>query len=582
MTTKVGIDVVLATVIANRLEAITREMGAAILRSARSPIFAENRDFVTAIFDDRLRMVAQTAYIPVLLGSTPFAVEAIQDYFGDDIEDGDVMILNDPFMGNNHLPDITVVRPVFFQGRPRFWVLTRGHHADIGGSGAGGYNPEARTVWEEGLRITPSKLYCAGKYHRGLWTMILANVRLPSLVEGDLQAQVGATRLGERALLGLLDRFGPATVDAAMDDTLARSEAQVRAQLRAMPNGVYEAERQLDNVGHGWTERPTVKLRLQIDDGAVHFDFTGTSAQVPTYYNSSYANTVACCNIALFSTIDPDIKLNWGAMRPITVQAPEGSLVNATDGAATTKCTTATCAVIAEAGWLALAQAAPHLAQGLWHRYGIAGASSGVNPRTGKPFAVIHHFGKGGSGAAEGFDGWDHIGSVASMGGSRAPDPELFEMRSPHVILKYEYQPDSAGAGTWRGGHGVRYRVRFVADSTATVLTPACFVPETAPRGVCGAPAAPVASARILPASGEEVTFDRATLFRPRVGDVLEVCSTGGGGYGDPRRRPVEAVVDDVADGLLSLDKARTAYGVVVDPTTMQADAAATAALRGS
>ena len=199
---------VLATVIANRLEAITREMGAAILRSARSPIFAENRDFVTAIFDDRLRMVAQTAYIPVLLGSTPFAVQAIQDYFADDIEDGDVMILNDPFMGNNHLPDITVVRPVFFQGRPRFWVLTRGHHADIGGSGAGGYNPEARTVWEEGLRITPSKLYCAGKYHRGLWTMILANVRLPSLVEGDLQAQVGATRLGERALLGLLDRFG--------------------------------------------------------------------------------------------------------------------------------------------------------------------------------------------------------------------------------------------------------------------------------------------------------------------------------------------------------------------------------------
>jgi N-methylhydantoinase B len=221
-----GLDVVLTTVLANRLDSICREMGGAMLRSARSSIFAENRDFATAIFDATPRMVAQTAYIPILLGSTPWAVQAVSDFFGDDVADGDVMIFNDPYLGNNHLPDITVLRPVFRDGRVRFWMVTRGHHADIGGGGAGGYNPDARTAFEEGIRITPSKLYQAGRYNKALWRMILANVRLPSLVEGDLQCQVGATKIGERSIHAVLDRYGDETVGAAIEETVARSEAQ--------------------------------------------------------------------------------------------------------------------------------------------------------------------------------------------------------------------------------------------------------------------------------------------------------------------------------------------------------------------
>src|SRR5581483_7721843 len=185
-----------------------------------------------------------------------------------------------------------------------------------------GYNPEARTAWEEGLRITPSKLYRAGVRNRELWTLILTNVRLPFLVEGDLQCQVGATRIGERALQGLLERYGPDIVEAAIDDTLARSEEQMRDRIRAMPNGVYHAERHLDNVSRGEPLRPIVKMQLRVDDDRLTFDFTGTSPQVPTYHNSSYANTVACCYNALFSTIDPDIKLTAGSTRPIAVEAP--------------------------------------------------------------------------------------------------------------------------------------------------------------------------------------------------------------------------------------------------------------------
>ncbi len=575
-----SVDVILTTVLANRLDSICREMGGAMLRGARSSIFAENHDFATAIFDDQLRLVAQAAYIPILLGSTTFAVEAIAEYFKGDLAEGDVIVLNDPFMGNNHLPDITVVRPVFHGGVLRFWALTRGHHADIGGGGAGGYNPDARTTWEEGLRITPSKLYSAGVYNRELWTMLLANVRLPSLVEGDLQCQVGATRIGERALHGVLDRYGIPIVSEAIEQTLRRSEAQVRAEIKRIPDGRYTAERRLDRVSRGPETHPAVRLALVVDGDSVTFDFTGTDAQIPTFDNSSLANTYASCFNAFFSSIDPDIKLNAGSIRPITVNAPIGSMVNASLGAATTSCTTVLCAVIVEAAWLALGNALPSLAQGLWHRQGIAGTSSGVNPRTGNPFAVIHFFSKGGAGASQGFDGWDHISSVASMGGSRAPDPELFELRSPHRILRLEYHQDSAGAGQWRGGHGVNYRVEFTSESTAIIVRPSCFVPETAPLGASGGEAAPVASASIKAATGDELNLSEPTLVRPAAGDVLDVYSTGGGGFGNARLRPVDAVVADVVDGLLSVRKAADAYGVVIDPQTLALDDAATARLR--
>ena len=207
--------------------------------------------------------------------------------------------------------------------------------------------------------------------------------------------------------------------------------------------------------------------------------------------------------------------------------------------------------------------------------------SSGVNPQTGQPFAVIHHFGKGGAGARYGYDGWDHISPVSSMGGSRAPDPELFELRSPHLILNYEYLQDSAGPGEWRGGHGAHYRVQFTGESVAVVLEPSGVCLDRS-AGVCGGHAAPPARAWITRASGETVAVDAPTIYRPKLGDVLEVRSTGGGGHGDPRLRPVEAVHADVLAGLLSIEKAERAYGVVIDRETLEIDQRATAAHRGA
>ena len=573
-------DPILLTVIANRLEGVTREMGAGMLRSSRSPIFAENKDFVTAVFDRKLRLVAQTAYIPVLMGASPFAVRSVAEHFGDDVEPGDVMILNDPYRGNNHAPDISVMKPVFYQGRLRFWVLSRGHHADIGGGGAAGRNPHAATAWEEGLRIPPAKLYRGGAYNRDVWEIILLNVRLRNSVEGDLQCQVGACNVGEKSLEQMLERYGCGVVEDAIEEMLDRSEAQMRERVAAVPDGVYRASRQLDHVlEDGPAVRPTIRVQAEVEGDRLRFDFTGSDPQIPVYYNSSYANTVSSCYIGLFSTIAADVSVNEGCMRPVEVIAPEGSLVNPREGAPTTQCTVATCATIVEAVWMALSQAVPERVQAGWARTN-AGAGTALNRRTGRAAAFILHFAKGGGGATQGFDGWNHISPVSSMGGSRVPDPELYELTFPHRILNYELRPDSAGAGKWRGGYGALFSLRFNEDGSALSVQIGSGAEETAPFGLAGGGDAAVGAVRVRSESGEGVEFHRAAMHHPRGGDVAEIRSAGGGGYGDPYERPVEAVLDDVAAELLSPENARLQYGVVVDPDTGAADVEATRRLR--
>ena len=218
------IDPIVVSVICNRLDSITKEMGKTMLRTSRSPIFSEARDFVTAIFDRELRLVAQTAYIPVLVAASPWAVRSIAETFAGAIYDGDVFILNDPYRGNNHPPDVTIARPVFDAGEIAFCAVTKGHQADIGGGGAAGYNPAARSVWDEGVRIPPIKLYERGIANQGVWQMILSNVRLEFLVEGDIQCLVGATTVGERNLKSLLEKYDIALMSRAIDDILDASE----------------------------------------------------------------------------------------------------------------------------------------------------------------------------------------------------------------------------------------------------------------------------------------------------------------------------------------------------------------------
>lgn len=552
-------DPILVSVIGSRLDAISREIGQTMLRTSRSPIFSEARDFVTGIFDHRLRLLAQTAYIPVLMGTLPSALAGIVDEFGDDVGEGDVFILNDPYRGNNHPPDITVARPVFFDGALRFWTVSKGHHADVGGGGVVGYNPAARSVWEECVRIPPAKLLVAGKRNKALWDMILLNVRMPWLVEADLECQIGACTVGERSLRALIAKYGLPVLYAAADRILDASDRQMRSVLRRIPNGTYVAERHIDHDGIDKSRMICLRLKLTVGDESVHFDWSDSDPQAAGYVNSTLTNTISAGAQALFMTVCSEVRYNEGALRALTVHAPAGTIVNAREPAPVTTCTVVAAEAIVEATWLALAQAVPDRVYAGWGRW-LAPSSMGWNPVTQRPFGDIHFMAKSGGGAARGFDGWDHMGTVITAGGLRAPDPELHELVNPYRVLQYEFWPDSAGAGQWRGGMGTILRWRVQADGISAVNFGGGVNEATRPYGLMGGHQAPV-SRVVVRRDGVEQSIDTQTFFFLESGDEVEIHETGGGGYGDPRARDRSRVAEDVADGLVSPAQAREAYG---------------------
>jgi len=576
-----GIDPILTSIIANSLDSITKEMGETMLRTSRSPIFSEARDFTTAIFDHRLRMVAQTAYIPVQMGAIPFAIKAIHETFEKEIYEGDVFILNDPYRGNNHPPDITIAKPVFYGGKLLFWAISKGHHADVGGGGVAGYNPVAKNVWEEAIRIPSSKLYEKGVYNRDLWNMILINVHIPFLVEGDLHCQVGAVTIGERSIRGLIDKYGVETLERAVEEILIASEKRMRKEIEQIPDGVYKAERMIDQDGIQKDRMITVKVAITVENDSITFDYTGTDGQVQGFLNSPLPNTYSSTYLALFSCVDPSIKVNEGSIKPIKIIAPEGSLLNPREPAPTTACTVPTCEAITEACWIALSQAIPERVQAPWGRW-CGPNTTGFNPRTQRPFAEIHFMGKGGAGATHGFDGWDHLGTVVCMGGLRSPDPELHEMVNPYIILEYEYLQDSAGPGEWRGGCGVRYRWKVLGDDIICVNFGSGATEATAPVSLLGGKPAPRNRGYIKRVDGTSIETEANNFYTLKKGDIFEIYSSGGGGFGNPFQRSIEKVLEDVRNGIVSAEKAKEDYGVVIDPRTLQVNMEETEKIRGS
>jgi N-methylhydantoinase B len=574
------VDPIRIAVIDNRLDAISKEIGLTMLRTSRSPIFSEARDFATAIFDHELRLVAQTAYIPVLMGALPYAVRSIAETFAGDIEDGDVFILNDPYRGNNHPPDITIAKPVFHDGQLRFWATCKGHHADVGGGGVAGYNPGARSVWDECVRIPPAKLYIAGKLNKSLFDMILLNVHLPFLVEGDINCQVGAVTIGERGLHALLDKYGAATLVSAVDRIFEAAERQMRAAIAALPPGRYHGTRLIDHDGIDKTRMLAVRVAVQIETNRIVFDFSASDEQAHGYVNSTLPNTASSAFLALFMAIGSEARFNAGALRALEVVAPVGTVVNAREPAPVAGCTIASAQAIIEAVWLALAEAAPARVYACWSRW-CAPASMGLNPRTGRPFADIHFMSKGGAGATQGQDGWEHLGTVICAGGLRAPDPELHELVTPYTVLQYELWPDSEGAGEWRGGMGTVYRWRVDADHIEFANFGGGNRPETAPYGIAGGRAAPPHELYLIQNDRREAV-DTESFYRLGTGDVFEIYQSGGGGYGDPMRREPSRVQGDVRDGLVSVSRAASVYGVVLDETSLEVDRAATGLRRGT
>lgn len=582
MTTSVRTaDPILVAVIGAALDGITREIGETMLRTSRSPIFVEARDFATSIFDPQGKLLAQTHYIPVIGGATPFAQKAIIDFFGDNIHEGDVFIHNDAYSGGTHLPDITITRPVFWDGEIAFWAMTKGHNADVGGAGVVGFNPKARDINDEGVRIPPSKIIERGALRTDLWEVLLNNVRMRSLVESVLNCQIGATAIGERRLHALLAKYGVDTIRISTDELLQASARQVKKEIEKLPDGEYSSEAWIDNDGIDSDRPHRIRVKITVDGGEITFDFSETGSQAAGFINSPIANTTASVHLALFACIDPDIRYNDGATSPINIVAPTGLLVNPVEPAPVAACTVPTCETIAEAVWRALAQANPSVSQAGWARW-CTPATAGINPRTSRPFGDLHFLGKGGSGATEGFDGWDHLAPANTLGGLRTPDPELHEMDTPYLLEELEYLPDSAGSGTWRGGLGVRYRWRVLADDIACATYGSGFIEETRPKGLIDGRSGIRQQLTLTRSDGSQEELQTNNFYSLKKGDVIEVTSSGGGGFGAPEARDPEKVARDVRDGVVSLHAAAEIYKVAVDPATGQLLKEDTDQLRGS
>ncbi len=542
-------DPVTLAVLDNRLRAIVEEMGEAMLRTSYSQILNSSRDFSIALCDAQCRLVAQADHIPVHVGAMPWAAKAVAEAFGDAVREGDTYLLNDPYHGGSHLPDLTIVLPVFGDGRLRFWSVVRAHQSDIGGATHGGYNPGATEIWQEGLRIPAIRLGEGGELRQDLLRMLATNTRIARDFLGDLMAMIGAARLGERRLLALLAKHGADDLDSAVDAILALSEAHARRIVAAWPDGTWQGEAILDDDGFDRTDiaiRATVTKR----GDSVTVDLSASDAQTTGFVNSSYANMRSAVAMAFAFLLDPEVAKNDGAFRPLNVIAREGTVVWAREGAPVTMCTSHCSNEIVEAIIRAMANCCPDRAMGGWGRRFRVAIQGKDARRPGRGFVWHLFHARPGGGGSSGGDGWSTAGEWHSAGGLKFGSVEMAEARFPLHFEKHEFLAGTAGDGTYRGGLGAELRLRVESDGPCRANTAGDGARHGAAGILGGQDGKPHHYVLERKAGNSRVLRTKEVGISVEPGDILHVQSGGGGGWGPPDKRDPAARARDAQEGL--------------------------------
>ena len=542
-------DPITLAVVEHRLESIAQEMTEAMLRTAMSQILNSSRDFSTAILDGDCQLVAQGEGIPVHISALPVAGAAVRDYFGDDIHEGDLFILNDPYFGGSHLPDITIIRPVFHEGRPLFYGVNRAHHSDVGGGTHGGYNPGANEIFQEGLRIPPVKLYDKGVPRYDLLQMMSANVRQSENFLGDLNAQIGSVMLAAQRIESLLADYGPDRLMAVVSEILAATERQVRQFISGWPDGVYHGESFVDDDGFDSKLVP-IRAKVTIAGDSMTIDLSDSSPQVEGFINSAYANTRSLAHAAIMYLAPMDVARNEGSMRPVQIIAPRGLVVNANPPAPVCMSTNHCAEEVVEAVFKALAPAIPGAVSAGFSRR-LRYAITGMDPRTGRRFIWHFFLARGGGGASDGFDGWSNVGEINVAGGIRSPSIEVTEERFPFFIERHELRPDSGGVGAWRGGLGAVCDLVYEGEGPALLNTAGDGV-VVPPFGLFGADDGLPHHYTIVSNDAERVLGSKEVGVVVNPGDHIVCLSSGGGGYGQPEHRDKDASAWDLKNGYVT------------------------------
>ncbi len=572
-TTKV--DPITLAVVRGALETTQREMTVTLEKTSRSSVFNLAHDYSNAIFDHLPEMVLQGQDIPIHLGSLIPAMKAVAAWFGDDVHDGDVIYHNDPAHAGSHILDCCMYTPVFHRGELVFWTVCKGHLTDIGGPVPAGYNPEAKEIYAEGLRIPPVKLWDRGQRRKDVINLLLTNMRARRDQEGDLNAQYGACRVGARNLSRLLDKYGVATVRAAIAELKDMADRHMRSLIASVPDGRYASSATLEDAGHGLGEIE-IRATVEITGDRCHVRIE-SPPQVPYFINSYAGNSLSGIYLGLMMFAQVPPPYNEGLYRCVTVDlGPPGTLCNAVEPAPHCNCTTTPMETLTDAVRGAFEQACPERVAASWgHASGINIA--GVDPRTGEQYVTMVLASIiAGAGATRQMDGWHACGPLSCFGALSSGDIELLEYAYPILIHRYGLVADSAGAGRHRGGSGTCWEVEPLGHT----MTVASFGEgrQIATRGAAGAD-----NGLVDPKLGRlEITRDgtrevhrRNVLAQVAPGERVANYNPGGGGYGPAWERPPAEVYEDFRNGLVSREGAALDYGVVID-TAGQLDAAAT------
>jgi N-methylhydantoinase B len=544
-------DPIAFEVIRNALVAATDEMVLALRKSAYSTNIKTRSDFSCAFFDAELRSVAQGFTQPVHLGSmveqTP---RAIRDYGAENLGPGDVLITNDPFPSGVHLNDVTLVSPVYADGELLGFVANLAHHVDVGG-GAPASIGAFREVFQEGVIIPPVRLVEAGRIVPDIFALILAQIRSKHETAGDFRAQIAANNTGVRRLQALVARHGRDTIVGTMRELLDYTERRTRAELSALPRGVWEADGSVDT--DGYTDEPVhLQARVEITADRVHFDLAGSDPQRRAPVNSTYAQTFSACAYAVKCLIDPDLPVNDGFYRLISVDAPKGSVTNCTWPSPVVggwETQTRLVDVIFRALLPALPERLPAGTKAMMCHAGFGG----IDAQTGEYYCFLETFG-GGYGGRATSDGPDAV-QTHGQNTENAPVEET-ELNYPVRVTRLALVEDSDGPGRFRGGLGLRKDYLFDRATTFTVLADRT---KRGPWGVLGGQDGKVAE-YVLIRAGVEQTLPAKTTIEVEAGDVVSYRTCGGGGYGPPEERDPRHIARDVREGKVSVARAREVY----------------------
>ncbi len=572
MSGQFQIDPITFAVIKNGLDSIVDEMAYDVIRTARSEIVKDVMDYSAAICDRHGNMIAQAKTVALHLGAVPEAMGVVLDHYGDTLAAGDAVILNDPYQGGMHLPDIFMFMPIFHDGELQGFTVVICHHTDVGGRVAGSNASDSTEIFQEGLRIPALKLFEAGEPNTTLLKLIEKNVRLPDRVIGDLKAQFAACRTGAREMGKLFGRYGAGAAQAYFAELLDYAERMTREEIRKWPDGTYRFTDYIDDDGFGDTPLP-ISVAITVHGDSLTVDYDGSAPQVPAALNSTKSYTNSCTYLSVRCVLKGDIPNNAGVFRAIEVKAPEASIVNPRLPAA--------CAARALTGYRVVDAMFGALAKIVPDRVPAAGEGGntvvclGGYRNDGSPFIIVDMI----CGAWGGRPDKDGIEAITNPSQNLSNTPvETLESQHPVRVEEYALVPDSCGPGKWRGGLGIVRSYRLLADEAGLQLRADRM--KIRPYGLAGGGEATAAVNEIETAAGEKVVLPSKINRRMGRDDVVRHIQPGGGGFGDPHAREPARVARDVWNGKISADFAREHHLVAVDPVTGTLDAQATENLR--